>query len=220
MDAPALSPEQIDSLVDDLSRLGVDLGPGEQQAVLAILGVLAGGRPVTARSLAERIGWTTRDAEEFLERLPRLETDDFERVVGCFGLSLRTTPHTLAIGHQVLHAWCAWDALYLAVALDAAVEVTSTCPVTGRTVELGITPDGVERRRPTTALVSFVPTTRTSPERVRGEFCSLVHFLADEGAARRWTDRVPDSFVLTLDDAFEVGRRAIMRRYGDALVDR
>ena len=212
-----LPPEELDALVEGFAHLGVDLGPGEQRAVLAILGVLAGGRPVTPRSLAERIGWSVADAEDLLARLPRCETDDLDRIVGCSGLSLRPTPHALAIGHNLVHAWCAWDALYLAVALDAAIEVSSTCPVTGRTVAVGVTPDGVERRRPPTTLVAFVPPERTSPDRVRGEFCSMVHFLADDEAARDWTDRVPESFVLTLDDAFEVGRRAILRRYGDAL---
>jgi alkylmercury lyase len=209
----------LDDLVEDLARLDVSRDPREQRAILALLGMLAGGRPVTARSLAERTGWDVDAAADLLDRLPRLERDHLERIVGCFGLTLRTTPHAFAIGHHLLHTWCAWDALYLPVVLDAAAEVTSICPVTEREVTLLVTPDGVERCSPPTVLVSFVPLERTAPDRVRGEFCSLVHFLADEAAADAWTERVPESFVLTVDDAFELGRRAVRRSYGEALTD-
>lgn len=212
-----ITDDELDSLADHLARLDVDRGPEEQRAILGLLGMIAGGRPVTPRSLADRIGWATSDAEGLLDALPRLERDDLERVVGCFGLSLRRTPHAVVLGRNVLHTWCAWDALYLPVALDTAVEVRSSCPVTDQRIELTVTPDDVARRRPSTVQVSFVDPERTAPDRVRGEFCALVHFLADPDAAARWTEDVPGGFVLTVDDAFELGRRTVLRRYGDVL---
>jgi alkylmercury lyase len=207
----------IETLVERLAELDVDRDPTEQRAILGLLGMLAGGQPVTARTLAERSGSSITEVESLLADLPRLERDDLDRVVGCFGLSLRPTPHRLSIGRHVLHAWCAWDALYLPVALDSSVGVSSTCPVTRRGVELVVTPEGVARRQPSTVLVSFIDPERTAPDRVRGEFCAMVHFLADGEAAERWTTDVPSSFVLSPDDAFELGRRTILRRYGDVL---
>lgn len=216
-----LRPEQLDELAVAITRLDVDLLDTEQQhAALAAYGLLAGGHAFTARSLAERIDWPSSRAETFLDRFSRLERDHLDRVIGFRGISLRRTVHAVTIGHQVLYGWSAWDCLVLPVAVAAAAEVRSTCPATDRAITLGVTPEGVRRRDPDTAVLSLRAPHATTPERERGGFRALVHFLADDTAARSWAEQVADAVVLDLDDAFELARRAVHHAFPDVLAHR
>ena len=82
----------------------------------------------------------------------------------------------------------------------------SRCPVTDTLVRLTVDPDGVRDFEPEALWLSFPPPARASAADITGSFCCHVHFLAGPGAAEQWLSRHPGGAVLTLDDAYELGR--------------
>lgn len=58
------------------------------------------------------------------------------------------------------------------------------CPETGRTVELVVTPDGIECPEPQDRHVSFPAPATTDTAAITGSFCCHVHFPAGADAAR------------------------------------
>jgi alkylmercury lyase len=207
-----LSRDQLERLGDAVCGSQPSLGGDGRQAAGAVYRILGAGRPVTAARLAAALGWEHARAERMLGRLPNVDLDADGAVVGFGGLTLRPTPHRIMFHGQVRYAWCAWDTLFLPVALDGEVEVTARCPQTGRTVTLTVAPTGVRHREPDGVVVSFVQPDAVDAGDLRGSLCGAVHFLADATAAGDWARQAADSLVLDLDDAFELGRRMILER--------
>ena len=211
--ADRLAPEELDRL------FAAVLGPGgtpdaqERHAARTLYRLLADGQPATLDRLAAALGWERSRVERYLDRLPNVERDDRGAVVGFGGLTLRPTAHRIRVRGQVRHAWCAWDCLFLPVALDAEIEVGSRCPYTGVPVRLRVAPTGVVAREPPSVVLSFVDPEAVDLTDLRASFCSAVRFLAD-GAAAAEAEQAPGSLVLDLDDAFELGRRMIVERCG------
>lgn len=203
-----------DRLFDAVRPLGAAFDDDERRAARAVYRLLVDGCPVTARAVAAATGWHPRRAGRFIDDLPHAEHDDQGRVVGFGGLTLRRTAHRVVVDGAVRYAWCAWDTLFLPIALDADVKVTSTCPQTGREVVLTVGPSGVVERDPATAVLSFVRPDGDAAADLHGGFCALIHFFTDDDAATAWTAGVPGTFPLDLDDAFDLGRRCIHDRYG------
>lgn len=48
-------------------------------------------------------------------------------------------------------------------------------------------------------------------------FCHFVHFFRDRGAARDWTAQHQDTFVLSIEEGFEIGRATNRARFAAAL---
>ncbi len=96
--------------------------------------------------------------------------------------------------------------------LQQTAGVASPCPVTGETIRLTITPEGVTSKHPASAAISIViPQPRTrgleSVEEVWATFCQLVHFFASPQAAQEWVAaREQEIAMLTVEEAFELGR--------------
>lgn len=211
------TPSRLERLARAIAEREIELDAAEQRATLAVYGLLAGGHAVTARTLAERIGWARERTETFLDRFPRLEHDDLDRVVGFRGVSLRRTSHAVAVGHQVLFGWSAWDCLIVPLVTDAAARIRSTCPATRRQVEVVVTPGGVRRASPDTVVVSIRSPDTTSPEEERGGSRAVSRFLADREAGRSWLDRVRGGLLLELGDAFAVAQLVVGRGFSETL---
>jgi alkylmercury lyase len=174
---------------------------------LELLRLLARGTPVTDAVLAEAAGRSIDDVAAQLARWPNIERDVDDAVIGFSGLTLRPTDHSIQVDDRQLHAWCAWDTLFLPGMLGATAHVRSTCPVTGRRVRLVVAPDGVEHASPAGIHVSFPPLASTSTADITGTFCCHVRFLVGADAAHTWQQTHPDGHVLDLAAAFELGRR-------------
>ena len=91
--------------------------------------------------------------------------------------------------------------------LGAAVRVSSHCPITGTEVRVTVTSDGVEAVEPATAVMSMMPPDLASFDDIITTLCHFIWFFADDGAARSWTAENPDTFVVSIEDGFEIGRR-------------
>lgn len=210
----------LDCLVDALAATDASGGIGEPLVTRALYRLLGfDGQPVTAARLAATVGWDESRSRRLLDRLPNVELDEHRAVVGFGGLTLRPTPHTVVIDGQARFAWCAWDILFLPVALGTPLAARSACPQTGRAITLTISPTGIVHRSPETAVLSFVHPNAVDVRDVRASFCTAVHFLADQAAGERWRAHDADRLVLDLDEAFEVGRRMLLDRCGCGSAD-
>ena len=88
----------------------------------------------------------------------------------------------------------------------------SPCPGTGVPVRARVSPAGLEELDPPEAVVSLrVPDTF---ENLRGSFCGFVHFFRSASAAADRLSSRPDAVVLSVDEAFELGRRLAYDRFG------
>ncbi|MGH8631979.1 MAG: organomercurial lyase, partial [Burkholderiales bacterium] len=147
-----------------------------------------------------------------------VQFDSAGSVVGFWGLTLSNTKHRFRVNGQNLYTWCAWDTLFIPTILDADAEVESTCAVSGDTVVLKVTPHRVEPSGNADAVVSFVaPQKAKIDENVIKNFCHFVHFFATEENGRKWVAEHPGTLVLTMEQAWELGRRKITVQYAGVL---
>lgn len=95
----------------------------------AFAALLAGEAPSVAEVVeaASRDAAGVADAVSWLQAHGRLERDG-DMLVGAHGLTRRPTAHSVVIGEQRLHAWCAYDAVAIPVALGATARATTSCP--------------------------------------------------------------------------------------------
>lgn len=198
----ALSAFSVGALADSLA--GTFPGCEDAPLALALLRELMLGEPVAASALAA-VG-ETADVEASLVRWPNLERDGHGRVVAFGGLSLHPTAHSFEVAGRRLYTWCAWDTLFLPALLDQTAHVRSRCAITGAAVRLTVEPAGVREAAPLGLAVSFPPLGAARISDITGSFCCHVHFLAGPEAADGWRAAHEGALVLTLAEAFELGR--------------
>ena len=182
-----------------ISRLGLELLPH-------LVMLLAQGRPVEPRHVAQTAGLPLGQVEGFLRAQPGTDWDDDGRVAG-FGLTLRPTPHRFVVDDRVLYTWCATDTLVFPAILGRRATVESACPATARPIRLEVAPDGVLSVDPSTAVVSQLHPAK-SVDDIRGVVCRHGHFFASPDAARHWAAEHPEGQVLSVGDAFQGARAA------------
>lgn len=195
------------------ARLGetISSAPGADGAAMgwlwpALLRELARGRPVTAEDLVRVTGRSVAEVRDGLGGLSDTEYDETGAVLG-HGITLRETPHRFTVDGQVLYTWCALDTLIFPTVLGRPAHVVSPTPGSGEPVTLSVDPAaGVTAVEPAAAVVSvLVPDAGSSS--VRASFCDQVHFFATPAAAQAWLAEHPGGTVLSVADAFELGRR-------------
>lgn len=191
---------------------GALAGCDDAPLALALLHQLALGEPVTPAAVAATSARDEATVTVALARWPNVKLDDRGRVVGFSGLSLRPTAHRFEVGGRPLYTWCPWDTLFLPALLGQPARVRSRCPLTGTEVRLTVDPQAVRDSHPDPLRVSFPPPAAASIDDITGSFCCHVHFLAGPAAAQRWLAEHDGALVLTLDEAFELGRLATRPR--------
>ncbi len=188
------TPPDIEALSENLLQVFPALDATQKKLSLALYRELAHGAPVSPPSLADRVEM------RFL------------------GLTIAPMPHRMRVDGRELYAWCAWDTLFLPALLGTSVEVESSCRATGAPMRLTVTPRGVEWAEPTGLSVSFLlPEAEAMNANVITSFCHYVHFFSSREAAQPWLDEHPETFLLSLADAYEFGRRMNRYRYGGVL---
>jgi alkylmercury lyase len=181
-----------------------------------LLRLLAGGRPVSREQLAAAVQITRAEVDRALCQFPDTEFDDQGDIIAA-GLSQLPTPHQFHLNGHKLYTWCALDTLMYPVALQQRAQVASRCPVSGATVRLTVTPEGVEQLDPSGALVSIVvPDVAAMRCDTRGVFCEQVHFFAGAEAGASWRATHPEAVLLSVDDAHAVARLVAQKRYRTA----
>ncbi|MCA9145471.1 MAG: MerR family transcriptional regulator [Planctomycetaceae bacterium] len=188
------------------------LGADKTRLRIEVLRLVAKGRPVSVRKveqIASQLGMPLDAATSFISKVS--ERDAEGNILGILGLSQRAHPHRFELKDRVLSTWCAWDALFLPALLKQPATVESSCPVTKERIRLKVTPKKVEEVAPADCVVTIaVPA--TSPEAVEeiwAAFCHFVLFFASEEAASRWVSkRKQDLRILSVEEAYNLGRRA------------
>lgn len=213
-------PDRLAQALDAFPDTFLNLSRDEQQVSLAIYRLLATGEPVPPVAIAAQAGVAVERVGDLLDRWNGVYRDAEGRVVGYWGLTPSEMTHRLEVAGRTVYAWCAWDALFLPALLGQTVQVTSKSPVTEEAIHLAVLPEGARSAGGTDVYVSFLePDEEKLAEDVIGSFCHYVFFFASLEEGREWTAAHPGTYLLTLDQAFELGRRKNARQYPDALVD-
>ncbi len=199
-------------MADDLEQLSARLSRSLDSAGMTgtsqwwfvpLLRLLARGEPVTVGDLAAATSRSQAEVERALAARPDTEFDEQGRIVG-YGLTLRPTPHRFEVDGRALYTWCALDTLIFPALLGRTARITSPCHATGTPVRVTAGPDGVADVDPAQAVVSIVTPQHASA--VREAFCNQVHFFASRQAAEPWLAANPGASVVTVADAYRLGR--------------
>lgn len=189
------------------------LDESEQRVAWTLYRLLAQGGAVSRAALARAAGIAPAEIERMLHAWPGVYRDDEGRIIGYGGLTIAETKHRLRLEDRIRYTWCAWDTLFIPELLNMTALVESNCPATGQLIALTVRPDGIELAG-APPLVSLVApdATKASADLV-SHFCCHVQFFASESAGREWTSNRPGTFLATLDEAWQLGRRRNAQRY-------
>lgn len=201
--------DRLESLASAVAKAAPEFDEEKQRIALAVYRQLAQSPPPSAAVIAARAGASVERVQELLGSWPGVFLDGDQRVVGFWGLTTeRLSPtHSLDLDGRQLLAWCAWDTLFLPGILGSSVDGRSVCPTTGDAISLVVSPSAVVKSSHPDAVVSFLLPDRGFDANVIQSFCHFVHFFASAAAGEAWTAKHPRTFLLSLDDAFELGRR-------------
>jgi alkylmercury lyase len=173
------------------------------------------GRPVAPELLASALHRDLDEVRAILGAHPELEYDAQGNLVGS-GLTLVPTTHQFQMGQRILFAWCAFDTLTYPVDLHVSAQITSQCPVTGKTIRLTVTPEQVLDLDPGEAQVSLVVDVAAEYcYNVREDVCNYGHFFASREAAFLWQAAHPQVVILSVAEAYQVGKLVEGVRFRD-----
>jgi hypothetical protein len=208
---PALPVDAIDAA---LAAATPGLDEGGRRLAAAVLGLLAAGEPVTVPAAAAAAAMPASRAGPLLRSWPGVFWDDRDLVAGFWGLALAPMPHHIRRAGTNLHAWCAWDPLFLAQVIGD-LQVATADPVSSEAINYNIDGDGAitAASHPHTVL-SFLRPGQPWDDQVMTTFCHYVWHFTGPATAQRWTAAHPGTFVLSLDNATELARRHAARAFG------
>ncbi len=208
------------NLAQELDEQFPQLSETEQRVGLAVYRAMASGNPVDVNTLVDVVGLPVVRIGELMSEWPGVYRDEEDRIIGFWGLAIRGTSHRFRLGKNQLYTWCAWDALFLPEIIGATADVVSKCPSTGTEVRLRVSPNRVEAAEPAGVVVSLLGPEHCDVDgnRIISTFCNHIHFHASREAGEAWAaEKKNDTFMLTLEEAFELGRLANAVRYGALL---
>ena len=211
----------LDEIAKALCHVIPQYSPEERRLALKLYRLLAEGKPVPLGNVATAVGISESVAQVLLEGAALKSNtlyDTAGHVIGFGGLAVSTMYHRLIRGKRSLYTWCAWDAFFIPALLGESVRLESRCPETWDSISMTIGPSGISQPSHETALVSFVLPNRRCEDVYAGisGFCQRVFLLAPGAAAARWAARNPEATLLTLEQAFELGRVKNAFQFGKA----
>lgn len=199
--------------------------PEEQRVGLGLLRELTRGMPVGASRLALVLGTARAQVEALLEDsalTPFVQATPDGRVEGFLGLTTNRTLHRFVLEGRPRWTWCAFDGLVLPGLLDETARIESADPETGDPVRVTVSPAKVEAATPAplkvhVSVVCGDTCEGSSANRIIATRCRYMHFFGDRGSGESWVARHPQAVLLSLGQAFELGRRCNARLFGHAL---
>jgi alkylmercury lyase len=208
-------------LVDRLSKAVAEgmpeLNSDEARIVINLYRLLAKGEPVKPSEVATESGIVRELVDKRLEEWPGVFSHE-GAVIGFWGLAIPEMSHRFEVDGSNLYTWCAYDALFLPELIGKIAKVRSQDPVTGEEITLTVHPDRIEDPNPEETVMSFLdPATTRFDENVILNFCNYVHFFASRESGSDWILGKPGTFLLSLDQSFQLARRANRAKFGEAL---
>ena len=136
------------------------------------------------------------------------------RSIGFWGIAVKPMGHRMEIDGITTYTWCAWDSLFIPELVGATARVTSKCVQSGEEIRLSVSPDGATAESHKDVVVSFVtPTAEELRTNATASFCHFVNFFKDRQAGEAWLENHEDAFLLTLNEAFAVGKKLNAARF-------
>lgn len=208
----------LNELADTIASLLPTLNEDERRVSATIYRLLAKGSPVPLEKIAKILNLPLGVVKNILDGWPGVYYNDDDHIIGYWGLAIRQMGHRFEVDGKELSTWCAWDTLFIPEIIGKTVAVTSTCPVTKEKIRLTVGPDGIRSAEPAEVYVSFVtPDAGKFRKDIINSFCHLVYFFSSWEAASSWASKHEGTIILTLDEAFELGRRKNKTQYKDIL---
>ena len=198
----------------DVEKLGLD--KQSQRVAVSLYRLLAEGAPVTRERLAERTGLPLEQISELVDSWFGIYFNDDGDIVALWGLAQPEMAFSFEVDGRQLYTWCAWDSLFLPQILHETARVEVTAP-TGETISLTVGPDGISDLSPAGAVLSFLRPDDGFDENVIQSFCHYVLFFPSQDAAKEWTADHPNTFLLSIEQGFELGCIWIEKRFGAGL---
>ena len=207
----------VEEIAANLNAAGIppEFGEDNSRLLIKTLRTLSQGQPVTKAEtvqISEELEIPFEQADEFLRGVTERDSDD--NIIGLIGLSLNQDwVHRFHVNGNSMRTWCAWDTLFLTQIIGEEVMVESESPLTGTTVRVSLNKDAVESSLPETSVVTIVnidPDVHdvSSMEAIWGNFCHQVFFFPSRDEAEEWASGKNNIEVLTVDEAYELGRLA------------
>jgi len=180
----------------------------DQRIMLSIRHHLAEGKPVPVASIAQASSVPAEEIETKLASWPGVYRDGQGRVVGFWGQGLdKLDPeYRLVARGKTTYAWCALDTLFIPGQLGQTVLVEASDPINGDGVLLVVDGGAVRDVKPSGAVVSMVVPDGPFGYDVIESFCHRVLFFTSRKTGQEWADKHPGTTVLSVQEAFEVGR--------------
>jgi alkylmercury lyase len=181
---------------------------------------LADGQPVTAAALAGSLDSTIEDVRTAWGKLPSfyIGFDDEGRVIEWLGFGLDGGNNRFRIRGHAMHAWCAWDALFLPQIIGDDAQVEANDPETGAPISLTVSPKGVRIARPAGTVMTFaIAGMEAFPEFENFSFQKTVFFFISEDSAAAWVEKNPGPVIISLEEGFAIGKTAIRAIHPDLL---
>ncbi len=198
----------LDRIIELLqSRREGDIPPETAEFIVAYTRLLAQGKPVSAQALADELGDPVEFMVTALHQMQGTgaELNDKGELMGA-ALTLTPTNHHFTVDGVQLYAWCALDTMFLPAYIGKTAQVTSTCPITKKTIRTTITPNAVENIQPQEAVLSIMTATGCSAG-IQGTFCSQVNFFVSHEVAQEWIGERSDFSILSVSDSYKLARK-------------
>lgn len=214
---PAMSTHEVDQLTHRLLEVFPSLEPDARRVAVQLYRLLEKGEPVARRTLAAAAGVSLERVNGLLENWSGVFYDG-DKIQGFWGITPKEfSKHLYTSNGRTNYAWCAWDTLFLPEILGGQAEVRSTCPESGEIIRLQVSPGGVSQVEPDGAVMSMLEPADDVTEDVVGKFCHFVHFFPSMEIGSRWTAEHPGTRLISIGDAFELGKRRNQGQFGEAL---
>ncbi len=197
-----------------ITLLFPSMGEREQQLSLMIYRLLAEGKPASIQQLTQATMQRSDEIEHTLHSWPGVFFDNNNNIIGFWGLTIQEMPHRMEVNGLSVYVWCAWDALFIPELLNATARVFSNCPVTNKNIEVIVSHDHAQAINSNDVVVSFLkPDINEFQHDVTTSFCHFVYFFYNRSAGKQWCSKHPNTFLLSLDEAFTVGKTITAVRY-------
>lgn len=204
-------------IAEKLNQSGVPpkFGPEVSKLLIKVMRKVADGQPITseyADTVVNDIGMDIEEATQFLRNVT--ERDDKDNITGIVGLSQNPDwAHDFQVRGNSLKTWCAWDTLFIPLLLNEEAKVESKSPASDEVIRVTVNPEGVMDTSPEGAVVSVVVLDPDkgeveTVEEAWAQFCHQVYFFASREEAMQWSADRDDVEILSVDDAFDLGRIA------------
>lgn len=185
----------------------------DRQIAVAIHRLMSLGKPVEAAAVGEAVGIGVDHIEARLASWPGVFRDPGGRITGFWGQAIaKLDPeYRLSADGQTTYAWCALDTLFIPGIIGKKVRVEASDPISGQPISLLVDRDCAHGVSPAGALMSMVVPDGPFGYDVIESFCHRVFFFASEETGARWIAKHPETTLMSVTDAFEVGQALTTR---------